>query len=345
LKFQSKSISNFAFYIYNTFMPRYYSSFAAGFEALASDSLGRDVPLQAMRILEGALVYDTFAKPDVIRAIKYFKNSFIVLQEAAGVQSLENFAGAVTDNMPKIHAPNLARTFHIVSFYKNQPVGLDGAIKARLIDAIAGRTRLRYCSGHGDVEFWLTARGDGTGFFMQRITGGQDVKAGELEPHIAALLCLAGGPKDEDIFIDPFCGSGAIPLARARLMPYRGIFAMDIDAALTGALKIKVKAIKNSKIQNSFFIKAGDFLAGKFDSGFADAIVTDPPWGLHEQISADFYTRAIGEFVRVLKTGGKLVLLTAREIEIPPHPALTQTAQYDVLIHGKKASVRVFAKN
>ena len=324
-------------------MPKYYSSFAAGFEQLAHEFLAADLPLNDVQVLEGALVYDTPAKPDVIREIKYFKNSFLVLGAADGFESLERFAASVSENMPKIHAPWGARTFHTVQMECNAPVSIPGDLKAKLIDGIKMRTRLRFCSGHGDVEFWLSLRKDGRGFFMQKLTKTINPMAGELEPHVAATLCRASGMAADDIFIDPFCGRGMIPLMRARMSPYHGIFASDINPDLIAALRLKAKSIKNSKIQKSFFIKIGDFLENKFESDFADAIVTDPPWGLHASITPDFYPRIFAEFARILKPGGRLVLLSGRETEMP-QSALSQIVQYDVLIHGRKATVRIFTK-
>ncbi|MCL2737704.1 MAG: methyltransferase [Alphaproteobacteria bacterium] len=326
-------------------MPKYYSSFAAGFEKLVHEFLAADIQLDNAKVLEGAIVYDTPAKPDVIREIKYFKNSFLVLGEAAGVKNLEEFAARLAENTPKIHAPWKARDFHLSFSYRNTPVKIDGASKARLVDAVANRTRLRFRSGHGDVEFWISVREDGAGFFMQRLTPSQTTAPGELESHVAAALCRASAPKEDDIFIDPFCGSGAIALTRARMMPYRGIFAADIDPEIIADLRLRARSIKNSKIQKSFFIKIGNFLENKFDDNFASAIVTDPPWGLHTDIDADFYPRVMAEFARILKPGGRLVLLTARDIEMPVQPALSETAGHKVLIHGRKASLRVFSKN
>ncbi|MCL1786337.1 MAG: hypothetical protein FWG39_04315, partial [Alphaproteobacteria bacterium] len=224
-------------------MPKYYSSFAAGFEQLAHEFLAADMPLDKAQILEGALVYDTSAKPDAVREIKYFKNSFIVLDMADGFKNLTNYAAAIAENTPKIHSPWGARTFHIVFSESGTPAAMDGALKARLVDTVKHRTRLRFCSGHGDVEFWIILRKDGTGFFMQKITKSKgQPAAGELESHVAALLARATNPAPGDVFIDPFCGSGAIPLARARMAPYTGIFASDINPDLIAALRLKAKS-------------------------------------------------------------------------------------------------------
>ncbi|MDR1072035.1 MAG: hypothetical protein LBL21_05335, partial [Rickettsiales bacterium] len=116
-------------------------------------------------------------------------------------------------------------------------------------------------------------------------------------------------------------------------------------ADLAAALRMKVRAIKNSKIQKSFFVKTGDFFQNQFDDNFADAIATDPPWGSYQKIGGDFYANTMNEFARILKPGGRLVVLTAREMILPPHEKLTRAEKFDVLIHGKKATVHIYRAN
>jgi 23S rRNA G2445 N2-methylase RlmL len=323
-------------------MTRYFSAFASGFEKLAARFLAADLPGAAnIKIYDGALAYNADAAPDEIRAIKYFKNSFIILQTFSGIKSVGEMASLASAE--NIRPPKFARSFRVVFSDKNELAAIDGSAKAGLIDAIRKRISIPYRSGAADVEFLLALRNDGDGFFLRRITrGGGATDAGELEPHIAAMLCRAGSTGADDIFIDPFCGRGAIPLARAQAGPYRGIFAADMDERLTAALRLKIRGIKNSKIQKSFFVKTGDFLQNRFDDNFADAIATDPPWGAHQKISADFYPRVMDEFARILKPGGRLALLTARELALPRNPKLAQKESFNVLIHGKKATLRTY---
>ena len=73
-------------------------------------------------------------------------------------------------------------------------------------------------------------------------------------------------------------------------------------------------------------------------------VITDPPWGYYEDIGDinDFYNRMFRSFDRVLKTNGRMVILSARKEE------LEQTAlangfkiknSLHTLVNGKKAGV------
>lgn len=332
--------------MHNINMALYYSSFASGFEKLVEDFITRDISVNKIKSLDGVVIYQTNLSPSGIINIKYLKNSFLVLREWEKVKKLEVMAGDIKDNIGKIKVPLKARTFKVVIMEKNQPINISGQTRGRLVDIISHKTGLRYFTGNADVEFWLLLRDDFSGYFLQKINkSSKDLKQGELEQHIANILCRASEPDEKDVFLDPFTGSGSIPLARAYIGNYCGIFAMDIDENLVNDLKTRIKKIRNSKIQKSFFVKHMDFLKNEFQDNFVNAVVTDPPWGMHQNIDDSFYPKIMNEFLRILKPKGRLVLLTSRDININNDNKLSIVGKYDVLIHGKKATVRVFIKN
>ena len=299
---------------------KYFSAFAAGFDPLVARYLAADFPDAKIETLGGAVVWESAATPDEVKKIKYFKNSFIIAEEFPAVKNVEEVAARA--GAKNIRAPKFARTFGIVFGNGGELVQIDGNVKAALVDRIAAAIKLKYRATAADVEFQIVLRNDGRAFLLQRITRAIAVPAGELEPATAAIIARATEPAASDVFIDPFCGGGSIPLARAAIAPFRGIFACDLDARL----RAKVRAIKNARIQKSFFVKSADFFENKFDDNFADAIATDPPWGGHQKIDANFYDRAMTEFGRILKPGGRLAILISREIVMPAndepgHPA------------------------
>ncbi|MBO4532099.1 MAG: hypothetical protein J5726_00170, partial [Treponema sp.] len=75
-----------------------------------------------------------------------------------------------------------------------------------------------------------------------------------------------------------------------------------------------------------------------------DAIITDPPWGLWEDISdmEGFYKKMFESFKRVLKPEGKMIILSARTRELE---AAAQACDLSIqkslhtLVNGKKATL------
>ena len=81
-----------------------------------------------------------------------------------------------------------------------------------------------------------------------------------------------------------------------------------------------------------------------------DAIVTDPPWGLWENIPdiEDFYDRMFISFKRVLKEQGTMTILTARTVEFENavrNAGLSIHDSLHTLVNGKKASLYVIARS
>ena len=75
-----------------------------------------------------------------------------------------------------------------------------------------------------------------------------------------------------------------------------------------------------------------------------DSIITDPPWGLWENIPdiEDFYNRMFVSFKRVLKPNGKMTILTARTVEFEnavKKAGLTIQDSLHTLVNGKKATL------
>jgi len=139
-------------------------------------------------------------------------------------------------------------------------------------------------------------------------------------------------PNRDDVFFDPFAGSGAI--AKARLsFPYTKIIAGDIRP-------------KNQHIQKVDATKLDNF-----DNESIDKIVTDPPWGFFgEKINiTDLYTKSLNSFYRVLKKDGLLVILVGdrdffENILAKFKDKFTIKQKLYVLVSGKKAGIYKLVK-
>jgi tRNA G10 N-methylase Trm11 len=184
---------------------------------------------------------------------------------------------------------------------------------------------------------------------MLRLTKNKGVLSkGELRPELTNIMCLLSEPSENDIFLDPFAGSGAIPLERARMKKgFKGIFCLEKDEDTFNKLRNFVKNIRDKKVQKSFFVKKADFFANSFDDGFFTSIVTDPPWGIFSGLDEEpdvFYLKILNEINRITKKSGKIVILTACKNEMDlALKELTNTLKLvnklDILVSGKKASI------
>ena len=174
---------------------------------------------------------------------------------------------------------------------------------------------------------------------------------GELRPELSNILCLLSEPSENDIFLDPFCGSGAIALERSRIANFKGIFACDNNQEIIKGLKQEIKKINNKKLNKSFFVKNLNFFNNNFDNEYFTKIVSDPPWGFFEKIDNinNFYTKVLNEMYRILAKNGIIILLSANKNEINSilqsmRSKLKLIKNYDILVSGKKAGIYIIKK-
>ena len=220
--------------------------------------------------------------------------------------------------------------------------------------SVAAVTGLRPDSERPDLELQVSIREDGSAQFLAPARGerADDRKRGALPRSTARLLCELSAPRGDDVFLDPFTGSGALPLERARMGDYAMIFAGDADAACMEAFKEALKAEERasasfSRKRRTIFPKILDARdLSRFQPSFFTAIVTDPPWGLYEKLDEaallGLYADFLREADRVAAEGCRLVLLVGREAPLEEALARSGAAwaiaeDYPVLVAGRKA--------
>jgi len=335
-------------------MYTYYSSFISGTHDIIKNNLcGLDV----QKLMDGGILYSTDRPPKEIKKIRFFNNSFLV------IQTFENLGDASPINkmiasieleknkhfLDYINSEIGLRTFRTFLSDKNHLISVDKNVLYRLETELEKITGLKVEPKRkvADLEFWFLYRTEKIGLFMLRITKNKKkVEKGELRPELANILSIMSNPTENDIFLDPFCGSGAIPLERSRICNFKGIFACDKNINATKNLKTKIKSIKSKKLNRSFFIKNLDFIKNNFDSCFFTTIVTDPPWGFFEKIDnlEIFYNKMLEEMHRILIKGGLIIILTANKdlllkILDSMKSKLKLIKEYNILVSGKKAAI------
>ena len=320
----------------------FYATFISGFDSLAAKLMHRD-GMNVVRMMDGAVEF----KSETIPAdIPYLNNIFVVLRRLNHT-NLSRLAQDVIAKQPD-SIPFRPKNFRVFVSQVNELVSLPGNLMHDLVDTFTRLSRSPFSARQAEAEFWLLSRSESVSYCLYRLTAVKKHCArGELRPELATLLCECSDPQDDDIVLDPFAGSGSIPFARSRLkQSFHGIFASEINAELAEAIKQKVKKIHNGKMQRSFFVRQQDFLTNTFQSDSFTAIITDPPWGIYEPVSHDFYPSVLKEFARLLKSSGRLVMLTAYpSVSAMMPPSFKSVAEYHILVSGQKATVFSWIKS
>lgn len=325
-------------------MVRYLSLCVSGLEQAVARFVKSDIPcVRNMKISDGCLIYETPDFTDIVYTLPYVNNTFLILESDCSFDSLIQ---CVIKKKEHLLLPKQVRVFKLFTSVDGELIALDRRLMSSLIESLKKQTSRSYAAVGADAEFWLMNRRGAGAFFLFRLTElKKKTSAGELRPEIAEVLCRLSDPCKNDVFCDPFCGSGAIALIRSKQHGYRGIFAMDHDQSLIDTLKQRVKNIKSSKFNRSFFIKRRDFFENGFQDGFIDVMVTDPPWGKFQPLENDFYSRFIKESARIIKTGGRMIVLTACKNEMEKAKTFFSLKErYDILVSGQKAGVFVFVR-
>ncbi len=347
-------------------MAVYVSTFISGLQQPVISALKKNVAdAQIILSLDGLIVYKTGASKETIKKIRFFNNSFLLVQmfkKLKGAAPIENMIKTVLDTKvieTSLHSLDIKKgtSFRIIFSDKNELVSVNKKWREQLENKISKYKGLHTDRVNPDTEFWFLYRKEQIGFFMFRITKhGSTEKTlhkGELRPELAHLLCFMSEPAQSDIFLDPFCGYGSIPFERSRAFPYNMIFARDIDEEKIKYTKTKFAQTKKNK--HNVFVQKVDLFqeTKKFENEFIHKIVTDPPWGFYDDIGtgiADFYSEMMEEFYRILAAGGIMVILTARKEEFETcvdrfRNKLNLISKFDILVSGKKAAVYKLAKS
>ena len=316
-------------------MKTFFSTFVAGFGEVVLESLKKDLTEFSEKLrLDGLIVYETSSGAEQIKKINYLNNSFLLIEQTRVAVQIEDLINIFIKGSKAIKSslPEFKGTIRPVFSSENQLVSVGSHLEKKLLAVFKKDLNLTVELSNPETELWFVKRREGWGGIGLRITRHPDYKdvleKGELRPEIANLLCILSEPQGEDVFLDPFAGSGAISRAR-KIHRAKRIIAGDLEPKRKDILKMD--ALKMREI----------------DTGVVDKIVTDPPWGIYTQLNInlnDFYSRMLTEFYRVLGQKGLAVLLIGDkevfdEVLKKFEDKFTLAEKLEVLVSGKKAGV------
>ena len=347
-------------------MNRFFAAFIPGLRDFIADVIKKRLSDAIIeKLLDGAVIFTTettydklnfFCFNNIFAVIDVLEESQIKPQSHKGrgegllekhirvfINESRFMNNIITDNSKKI------KTFRIVVSDENVPAAVDEKLRADAEIKISGLSGLKADRSLPDTEFWFLYRRekDGINFsvFMKRLTlrpsWGKTLHKGELPPPLAWTLCSLADLKHSDAVLDPFCGYGSIVQAAMKYFHITNLTACDNNSEAAGY------AAKKFRKQKGFFLHKCDFfsLSDKLADSSIDAIVTDPPWGQYKKNEeADFYKRMFEAFAKLLKDGGRAVVLYDNNenfLKAVPSVFKLET-QIPILLSGKKAVIYRF---
>ena len=153
-------------------------------------------------------------------------------------------------------------------------------------------------------------------------------------------------PREGDVIMDPFAGSGSI-VAAASSLPHSRLICSDMDGELGRSLAEDNRLGRFGHECQVLQLDFGDHIATvrAIGSHVVDHVVTDPPWGIYGANVCpleDLYALIVTTLEEILVSDGRVTMLTAR-------PDIARQSLHDhmfniledlpVLVKGKKACV------
>jgi 23S rRNA G2445 N2-methylase RlmL len=349
--------------------PPLYAHVHAGLESVAAEEIERDLGAEVKKSLRGSVVFRAAVDPKLLK-LRTVEDLFLL---AWGSNSLsyratdqkfiqQSTAKVKWDKLFKLHQqvrPLKGKpTYHIVCQMQGEHgyrrVDAKDAFVAGLQSKIPANWQL--VDEDAWIEFWLTIVGKTatcglrlTDRTQRHRTYKQDHIAASLRPSVAAAMVRLAGIAPGMTVLDSFCGAGTI-LAEHLILAGQRRYPPAINLGTDTDPHALYCAGENLKKLGQHMLLRADARALPFASESVDRIVSNPPFG--KQLSSieeigPLYNLAVREWDRVLKPGGKAVVLVS-EIEalreaISPRKWLPQR-HLKVRILGQAAVLGVWQK-
>jgi len=246
---------------------------------------------------------------------------------------------------------DLRRGFRIRVSDAGALVRIDAAARKALERAVTRWSGAFPSARGGGLELWVVRRrGDRRVTLSLRLDSApvEKPERGELKQDLAAALVRTVPLSADDVYFDPFAGSGAIARARARYQ-HSEVFASDASPEAVDRLTRLLRRGELGARAHVACLDVGatnevrEFVGG----GRVSMVVTDPPWGVFtgdlDEVKR-LYRRAASTLQSVVAPDGRVVVLTAAADAAEAALASEGFAlaeNFGVLVNGRKARVVV----
>ncbi len=167
-----------------------------------------------------------------------------------------------------------------------------------------------------------------------------------LRPSVAAAMVFLTEPDEHDIFLDPMCGSGTVLAERMLAGRYRQILGGDLVAR-----HVEIARQNLAGLGGRWRVSRWDARKLPLTAESIDAVATNPPFGKQvgsRQEIEQLYPAFIAELVRVLKPGGRAVILSSQyellRAAVRQHSRLQIERGYSVAVLGEWGRIYLLKK-
>jgi 23S rRNA G2445 N2-methylase RlmL len=184
---------------------------------------------------------------------------------------------------------------------------------------------------------------------MRHRTWKEEHLPASLRPTVAAAMVRLAEPRPNMVLLDPMCGAGtilgeAIDYARRHRLGTLRVCGGDQEPGAVRAAETNLRRLGPARLER------WDATALPLEDAGVDRLVSNPPFG--KQLSspdevAPLYRRVVPEYDRVLKPGGRAVLLVSEEgplKEAARAAGWKLLRQLGVRVLGQSAGITVWRK-
>lgn len=330
-------------------MAEFISTFITGFSEVVKNDLETRFPkIKILNLFDGLVHYKFDGDSRQLEKIIYFNNTYFVLKTMKGKGlSFPSLVGAVCGS--KSYFLVNKGSFRVRFQQENQFAKVDKNLTRRVEEYVLRNSKLKLDRLSPTNEIWFSIRREGFAFCGELISKREftekNLNQGELRPEIAYLMCTFAAVQPDDVILEPFCGYGSIPIQLKKHFDCQKIYVSDIDEEKIKRLEQwGLRPLRQAQGAQIDIRRADAFELSHIADNSIDKIITDPPWGLWENIPdiEAFYNKMFVSFLRVLKPEGSMTILSARTKELEAATTaqgLTIKKSLHTLVNGKKASV------
>ncbi len=307
---------------------RYYLSLLGGLEDVVAGELAQRVPeAEVVGRRPGRLFVEYGGGPKPLTDLRSIENVFAYVAQfdglscrRDGLQEVENHLGEVdlgpaTQLRQQLHGPVAGPVFRVTGTrsgeheYKSQEIA--AAAGSAIQAAYGWDVDLKNFNFEVNVEVEDDHCLVGLRLTPEALHKRSRVVHGiaSLNPTAAYAMCVLSGPEADEVVLDPMCGTGTILIERAALGPARLIGSDAFGEAMR-----EVCMNLNATGVTAHLVQA-DARRLPFASAGIDKVLCNLPWGrrvLSYRTIRRLYKRFVPELERVMRPGGKAVLLTTQ---------------------------------